>query len=99
MHKDEASKLFSILGDVYRVKIMKILYNNDEVSRESFYKIFSCSPYGLELHFIKLKEANLINVRIVDKDTTYFSCNKELLDELMNFFKTKCSCCNQVNGD
>ncbi len=99
MHKDEASKLFSVLGTEDRVKIMKILYNNDEVSRESFYQIFPNSQKLLELHFLKLKEVNLINVRIVDQNTTYFSCNKKLLDELMNFFKTKCSCCDQVNGD
>lgn len=98
MHKEEASKLFRVLGNETRVKIVKILFNNDKVLMDNFYHIFSSDRNELEMHFALLKEANLVMEK-TEGNNIYYICNKRLLNELMSFFKTKCSCCEQKSGE
>lgn len=89
MHKQEASYLFSLLSDGDRVKIIKVLYNNDEVPYAKFNQIVDCDKNTLDTHLSLLVEGNLLVC-----NQSIYKCNKELVDELMEFVKKPCGCCN-----
>ena len=40
MHKNDAAELFKVLGNPNRVKMLKILYNTESVSKNQFAKAF-----------------------------------------------------------
>lgn len=88
MHKEEAGKLFSILGNPDRVKIMKMLYHNQTLNIEQLQQRMNLPILELSSHLDILLESGLIT----QNGTTYV-CNKELVDSLMSFIPTKCSCC------
>ena len=87
MHKDDASVLFSVLGDSNRVKIVKMLYNKSALSEEQLKTIFE----GVEL---KDHLEILLNSQLIFKNEhALYECNKPLVDELMHFITTPCKCC------
>lgn len=92
MHKQEASILFKALGDESRVKIVKVLYNKGEICACKLLDIVECKQATLSHHLKVLSNLELITCRKDGKQRLY-SCNKELVDELMSFVSTPCGCC------
>lgn len=88
MHKDEAAKLFAGLSDPNCVKIVKMLYHNSALNLDQLEERMGVSRLELKSHLQGLLDLGLIE----NKETSYF-CNKELVDSLMSFIPTKCSCC------
>lgn len=97
MHKDEASILFGALSKAPSVKITKILYNNDKLYLEDLLNIFKNDNIVLADYLIPLVNCNLVKKEF-DGEQDYFVCNKELLDELMAFFKKRCHCCDKKDN-
>lgn len=88
MHKEEAGLLFSCLGYPDRVKIVKLLYHNDNFTIQQLLERMNLEAVELDGHLQALSDAGLIK-----KEGYYCSCNKELVENLMSFITTKCSCC------
>lgn len=91
MNKEEAGKLFKALGDKSRLKIVKILYHNDEICACKLLEAVNCNQSTLSHHMRVLVDSNLLYARKEGKWVRY-SCNKQLVDSLMNFIKTTCPC-------
>ena len=91
MHKQEASVLFKALGDETRVKIVKVLYHNQEICACKFLDMVDCAQSTLSHHLSILVEVGLLTHRKEGKKMLY-SCNKQLVDELMTFIPTRCKC-------
>ena len=87
MHKQEASELFSTLGNPDRVKMMNFLYNNDIVYTLPMLENLVDSLDELGDNLKILLENNLL----LKKENGYV-CNKEKIEELMNFIITPCGC-------
>lgn len=87
MHKKEASELFNVLGNEDRVKIMKMLYNRDDLTFKELLSIIGCDEKELTNSLEKLLYFNLITT-----DNEIYSCNRELLNELLSFIITPCGC-------
>ena len=87
MHKQEASELFLVLGNQDRIKIMKFLYNNDIIYTLPMLENLVEFLEELENNLKVLLENNLL----LKKENGYI-CNKEKVDELMNFITTPCGC-------
>lgn len=87
MHKKEASELFNVLGNEDRVKIMKMLYNRDDLTFKELLSIIGCDEKELTDSLEKLLYFNLITT-----DNEIYSCNRELLTELLSFIVTPCGC-------
>ena len=87
MHKKEASELFNVLGNEDRVKIMKMLYNRGDLTFKELLSIISCDEKELTNSLEKLLYFNLITT-----DNEIYSCNRELLNELLSFIITPCGC-------
>lgn len=88
MHKEEAGKLFANLGNPDRVKIVKMLYHNPSLNFEQLQQRVDLSVLELNAQLDILLESGLIT-----QNGTAYGCNKELVDSLMSFIPTKCSCC------
>lgn len=91
MHKDEVSYLFKALSDPSRVKIVKILYNNDELCAHTLLSAVDCGQSTLSHHMAILTESGIISSR-KDGQKVQYSVNCELIDKLMDFVKTPCNC-------
>lgn len=87
MHKKEASELFNVLGNEDRVKIMKMLYNRGDLTFKELLSIIGCDEKELTDILEKLLYFNLITT-----DNEIYSCNRELLNELLSFIVTPCGC-------
>ena len=87
MHKKEASELFNVLGNEDRVKIMKMLYNGGDLTFKELLSIIGCDEKELTDSLEKLLYFNLITT-----DNEIYSCNRELLTELLSFIVTPCGC-------
>lgn len=87
MHKKEASELFNVLGNEDRVKIMKMLYNRGDLTFKELLSIIDCDEKELTDSLEKLLYFNLITT-----DNEIYSCNRELLNELLSFIITPCGC-------
>lgn len=87
MHKKEASELFNVLGNEDRVKIMKKLYNRGDLTFKELLSIIGCDEKELTNSLEKLLYFNLITT-----DNEIYSCNRELLNELLSFIITPCGC-------
>lgn len=87
MHKKEASELFNVLGNEDRVKIMKKLYNRGDLTFKELLSIIGCDEKELTDSLEKLLYFNLITT-----DNEIYSCNRELLNELLSFIITPCGC-------
>lgn len=88
MHRDEASELFACLGDMDRVKIMKMLYNNELMTYDQLNQ-----RMGLEMEELKSQVLILEKLNFLSIQQDVIKCNKNLVDTLMTFITTKCSCC------
>ena len=91
MHKEEASKLFKVLSDESRVKIVKVLYHRDELCACKLLEVVNCCQSTLSHHMSVLTESNLVIPR-KDGKWVHYRCNKELVDQLMSFIQTPCGC-------
>lgn len=88
MHKDEAAKLFASLGNPHQVKIVKMLYHNSILTLEQLEERIGVSEDELKSHIQALLEVGLIT-----NNGIAYSCNTEVVDTLLAFIPTKCSCC------
>ena len=91
MHKEEASQLFNVLGNVSRIKIVKVLYHNKEICACKFLDMISCKQSTLSHHLNVLLKNKLVFKR-KEGTNVFYSCNKELVDQLMSFIASKCKC-------
>lgn len=98
MDKRLASELFKALGEENRLKIVKILMINDEVCACKFLDMVNCKQATLSHHLSTLSDLNLIASRRDGKRIMY-SCNKELVKELMEFLLTPCEGCKIKEND
>lgn len=89
MEKEQAAELFRILGDINRLKIIKILANSDEICACKFLDIVDCGQSTLSFHLSSLADSNLVTYRKEGKKVLY-KINHELLDELMKFIYSPC---------
>lgn len=88
MHKEEASRLFAVLGNPDCVKIVKMLYHNEQFNLEQLSSRMDLTGIELKTHI-----KNLCDVELILKDNETYRCNRVLVDSLMSFIITKCSCC------
>ncbi len=86
MHKEEVSELFKVLSHPSRVKIVKMLYHNEKLSFQDL--TGRMNNENLTEHLEVLVKANLIK-----KENDNYSCNRNLVDDLMSFISKKCGCC------
>lgn len=91
MHKEEVSKLFKVLSDESRLKIVKTLYHNEELYACKLLDVVDRVQSTLSHHMSILVESGLVNARKESK-WIHYSINKELVDELMGFIATPCKC-------
>ncbi len=91
MNKSEASILFKALGDETRIKIVKMLYHTEEICACKFLDLVDCGQSTLSHHLSILSKCGMLSQRRDGKKILY-SCNKDLVDQLMNYIKTKCNC-------
>lgn len=92
MHKEEVAKYFKALSEETRVKIIKVLYNNNKISIRNLLNMLNCTYLNLSIHLSILLESNLI-IEEKENNEIFYLCNKELIDELMSFFSKPCQCC------
>ncbi len=95
MDKSIASSLFKALGDESRLKIVKILYKTDEICACKFLDFVSCGQATLSHHLSVLLKSDLIKQKRDGKKIMY-SCNKSLINDLMNFFQKECECKGEI---
>lgn len=89
MTKEEAN-LFKILGDINRLKIIKILTNTGkEVCACIFLKCVDCGQSTLSFHLQALSDCNLVTSRKDGKKILY-KINSDILKELMKFIYSPC---------
>lgn len=88
MHKEEAGRLFAVLGEPIRVKIMKMLYHNTSLSMEELKGRMGLGEAELTPHL-----SSLCEVEFLYRQQNTYTCNKALVDTLMSFIPTKCACC------
>ncbi len=86
MHKQEASLLFSILGNEDCVKMAKMLYNKGEMNLEDLKKAVGTTDEKFD-NALNM----MLDVELVFKDKVY-KINEALLKELLAFIVTPCSC-------
>lgn len=87
MHKEEASKLFFVLGKPNTVKMAKMLYNKGAMSKEALAALIKTSDIEFAADLKSMVEANLILVNGAEVEI-----NRELIDTLMKFIVTPCGC-------
>ena len=87
MHKEEAAKLFSVLADGDRVKIVKMLYNRGNMDFETLSLLIGSVDNKFSSDISLLMDHELIG-----KDKDLFFANKARIDELMKFISTPCGC-------
>lgn len=68
-------KVFKALADQTRIKIVKKLMDNDEISCQELMKHFSLSQPTLSHHFGKLLDSGVLHAR-KDGINHYYSVNK-----------------------
>ena len=90
MEKEEAANLFKVLGDVNRLKIIKILVNTGEVCACKFLNCVECGQSTLSFHLQTLADNNLVTFRKEGKKVLY-KANHVLLKELMDFLYKPCA--------
>lgn len=74
-------KVFKALADQTRIKIVKKLLGNDEVSCQELMKHFPLSQPALSHHFSKLLDSGILHAR-KDGVSHYYSVNKTYLAHL-----------------
>lgn len=89
MHKDEASRGFSILSDSNRVKICKFLYTKGSLAYSDLLLITGEEEDKLN-ESLSIMEDGFLIVREGD----LYSINKEYVDTLLDFIRTPCGCCH-----
>ncbi len=90
MHKEEASYLFSVLGNPNSVKIAKMLYNKGDMDISNLEKLIKTTPE----EFMKAL-SNLLEAKLVLLEATLYKINKPLLENLLAFIVTPCGCCKK----
>lgn len=74
-------KVFKALSDQTRIKIVKKLMDNDEVSCQELMKHFPLSQPTLSHHFSKLIDSGILHAR-KDGVSHYYSVNRTYLASL-----------------
>lgn len=85
MHKDEAASLFLVLSDPNTVKILKMLYNFKELSKERLEELIDDSNLSFKL-------SKLLESKMIFKENDNYKINKEYVDTLLDFIRKPCGC-------
>lgn len=91
MHKKQASTLFAVLAHEDRAKMLKIFYNNTKVTFSQLSEVICCEEAVLNDH-LKLFIDNDLLFCITEGNHRTFVCNKELVNELINFVTSPIGC-------
>ncbi len=95
MNINEAAKLFKLLGDENRVKIVQYLNRGGEVCACKLLDLVECKQATLSHHMNAMVESKIVNAR-KDGKWVHYSINKERMDELLSFIKPiHCCCCEE----
>lgn len=84
MTKEEANKAFKALEEPNRLKIIKLLINNQEICACKLLEIVNFGQSTLSHHLSKLSKCGLLSSRRDCKNIIY-SCKKKILDEAVFF--------------
>ncbi len=87
MHKDEASRLFAALADENSVKLAKMLNNRGDMNYDALLNVVGCNIMAFNRSL-----ESMLNSKLVLLNNDIYSINKELLDTLLKFIVTPCSC-------
>jgi ArsR family transcriptional regulator len=85
MDNKEASRLFKLLSDESRIKIIKALYSEKEICACQLLEALDCTQPTLSHHMKVLTDSDLVKAR-KDWKWTHYSINKEKFKDLMLFF-------------
>lgn len=97
MTKEEASIVFKALGEPNRLKIVKMLLNNDdELCACKLLGAVDCKQATLSHHLSVLKECKLLESRKSGKNIIY-CINKKLLYEVNDFMRDSCEECRRLD--
>lgn len=98
MTKENASKIYKALGEPNRLKIIKLLINNEEICACKLLEIVNCGQSTLSHHLSKLEECGLLRSRR-DKKNIFYSCDKSVLDDAISFLSDVCEECGRLDNN
>lgn len=98
MYKEQASNLFKALAEPNRLKIVKLLINNDEICACDLLSIVDCKQATLSHHLKVLFDSGLLLSRKEGKNIIY-SVNKVLYRELVLFMDDECDECRRIKHE
>ena len=103
MNKERAAGIFKSLSDPNRLKIVKLLLNNEEICACKLLGAVDCKQATLSHHLSVLTAVGLLEYRRDGKNVIY-SCNRRLIKEVIDFMSESCEECgkledNSANGN
>ena len=98
MKKEHAAKLFKSLSDPNRLKIVKLLQNNEEICACRLLDIVDCKQATLSHHLSVLAEDELVLSRREGKNVIY-RANLPLIRELIDFMSDSCEECARLEDE
>lgn len=87
MEIDEIAKLFKVLSDETRVKIVLELLKTEELCACKLLELVDCQQSTLSHHMKLLVDSGIVNAR-KDWKWTHYSINKNRINEIENIFKS-----------
>lgn len=88
MRYTEASRLYALLGNETRLRMMKALYQCRHMTSEQLMEKAKCTIIPFHEHVRLLLAAELI-FETYTNDMIYFYCNVEKVEELFSFLQSK----------
>ena len=96
MNKERAARIFKSLSDPNRLKIVKLLLNNDEICACQLLDVVDCKQATLSHHLSVLAADGLLEYRRDGKNVIY-SCNRKLIREVIDFMSDTCEECRKLD--
>ena len=96
MTKEKASLAFKALGDPNRLKIIKLLINNDEICACDLLRVVDCKQATLSHHLHSLKQASLL-ISYKNGKNVIYKANMELLKEISLYMLDECQECRKID--
>ena len=91
MQKKEAAGLLKALGHELRLKMIKVVMKNNDITASELLKIMGCTQPTLSHHTKILVDSGLVVLRR-DWKWIHYSVNLEKIQELCDFISTPCCC-------
>ncbi len=96
MTKEEASLAFKALGDPNRLKIIKLLINNDEICACDLLNVVDCKQATLSHHLHSLKQVGLL-ISYKNGKNVIYKANMKLLKEISLYMLDECQECKKID--